>query len=533
MSMFEGSKGPPPIKDSKKKQKISEPSNADPSPPPVPGAPEEISIPPDHKQAKPKQAKPKPPNHKQAKTVPPIHKQPPPSPPQEHKASTLVTQNPTLKVKRGGLIGAIMVDNEFLTNEQRAKCLQIQTSSSENLLFGQIAISQGFITKEILELTIDAQKRYEKNIREEQSRVFSLPPKLFEEEEVKVKKQSDSTKLLGLLKTALDHGASDLHMITGKPIVLRRNGLLFETQNSPLSKEDIKANIISVLSDEEQKIFKKEGSIVKCIELTNGGRARCNFFHHIRGINCVFRLMPNTVPSIVSLNLPKVLGKFTTYPQGLVLVTGPMGSGKTTTLAALVEVINNERKDHILTIENPIEFVIKSNKSLITQREIGSHTMGYSAALRAALREDPDVIIVGEMNNLETTRLTMSAAETGHLVFATLHTQNAVRSVNRLLDMFPADEQTQVLSILAESLRGVISQTLVPRCDVEGLIPVVDVMVSTPAIRNLIHDRKIHLLRNTMKLNSKAGNISFEDHAVQLRDRNLISKDTCSIICNE
>jgi twitching motility protein PilT len=214
-----------------------------------------------------------------------------------------------------------------------------------------------------------------------------------------------------------------------------------------------------------------------------------------------------------------------------VLVTGPISSGKTTTLAAIIEIINRERKDHILTIERPIEFVCKSKQSLVTQREVGVHTQSFSNALRAALREDPDIIVVGEMSDLETTRLTMSAAETGHLVFATLHTQNAVRSINRLLDIFPADEQGQVVSMLSESLRGVISQNLVPRSDSEGLVPVVDILVPTPAIRNLIRDRKLHLVRNTMKISTDAGNISLQDHAGDLLAQGIISKETHERLC--
>ena len=248
-------------------------------------------------------------------------------------------------------------------------------------------------------------------------------------------------------------------------------------------------------------------------------------------MNGVFRLIPAQAPNIVALNLPQVLGKFTTYPQGMVLVTGPISSGKTTTLAAIVDIVNRERMDHILTIEKPIEFILKSKKCLLTQREVGPHTDSFANALKGALREDPDVIVVGEMSDIETTRLTMSAAETGHLVFATLHTQNAIRSINRLLDMFPPDEQAQALSIVAESLRGVVSQTLVPRCDTAGLIPVVEILVPTPAIRNMIRDRKFHLIRNNMKIGRDAGNTLLEDHALELLKKEIISKETYQQVC--
>jgi twitching motility protein PilT len=305
-----------------------------------------------------------------------------------------------------------------------------------------------------------------------------------------------------------------------------------ESKNPPLERAELEIHLKSLLTDDEQRQLRKEKSIVKCVDLPGGGRARCSIFHHLGGMNGVFRLIPAEAPTSVSLNLPQVLAKFTTYAQGMVLVTGPISSGKTTTLASIIDIINRERDHHILTIEKPIEFVIKSKKSLLTQREVGPHTKEYANALRAALREDPDVIVVGEMSDLETTRLTMSAAETGHLVFATLHTQNAVRSINRLLDMFPTEEQGQVVAILAESLRGVISQTLVPRADVNGLIPVVEVLVTTPAIKNMIRDRKMHLIRNAMKISIDAGNISLEDYAKQMLEKNLISKETYDLVCD-
>lgn len=431
------------------------------------------------------------------------------------------------KIKRGGtMIGSILVDNGFLTDAQRKEVLKAQAKSDEHILFGRIAVGRGFVKRKVVHAALKAQKRYVKNLHDEQSRAVQVPAEVIAAAAPTPRKRSDPGQIYKWLTSALTHGASNLHLMAGRPLVLRRLGQLVESKTPPLKSEDIEKNIYSVLSDSDISRLEKERSLVKCIDLPGGGRSRCTFFYHLGGLNGVFRLIPPEVPSVVSLNLPQVLGKFTTYPQGLVLVTGPISSGKTTTLASIVEIINEERPDHILTIEKPIEFILKSKKCLITQREVGRHTDSFANALKGALREDPDVIVVGEMSDLETTRLTMSAAETGHLVFATLHTQNAIRSINRLLDMFPPEEQAQVLSIVAESLRGVVSQTLVPRCDANALIPVVEILVPTPAVRNMIRDRKIHLIKNNMKIGREAGNVLMEDHAAELFQKGIISKET-------
>jgi len=291
--------------------------------------------------------------------------------------------------------------------------------------------------------------------------------------------------------------------------------------------------LLSVLDANERRELSSRRSIVKCVDLPEGGRARCNIFYHLGGINGVFRLIPSDIPDLISLNMPKILGKFTTYRQGLVLVTGPIGSGKTTTLAALMDIINRDRAEHIITIESPIEYIVPSKRSLVTQREVGTHTKSFAAALKAALREDPDMIVVGELNDLETARLAISAAETRHIVFATLHTQSAIRAVSRLIDMFPPDEQSQVRGVLVESLRGVISQQLAPRADSFGMVPVVEVLVATPPIRNLIYDQKEHQLRNAMQMSRDVGNMLMEEHAAALHKQGVISSSTLKIFARD
>jgi twitching motility protein PilT len=332
--------------------------------------------------------------------------------------------------------------------------------------------------------------------------------------------------MLTWLDSTLKHRASDLHLMSGKPPILRLHGQLIAAKDQPIEAAAAESLLTSLLTGEERHVLERDQSVVKCIDLPGGARARACIFRHMRGLNGVFRLIPDHVPSLVALNLPPILGKFTTYAQGLVLVTGPIGSGKTTTLAALVDIINSERNQHIITIEDPIEFVHTNRCSLITQRQVGVHTGGFAVALRAALREDPDVIVVGEMHDRETAQLAVTAAETGHLVFATLHTQNAIRSINRVLDMFPAEEQGQVRTVLAESLRGVVSQQLVPRADVPGRVPAVELLFVTPAIRNLIRDQKVHQLKNALRISRAVGNLSVEDHAAELKAQKLISDKT-------
>ncbi len=392
---------------------------------------------------------------------PPLPIPRPPPPPRSAGAPT------RLKVT-SGLLGTILVDNGFLTPEQRDACLRISSDPANILPLGEIAIERGYIDRDVLNRVLDAQRRHVDGVHREQSRAVPLPEALIEPAGGKDRGKDNSREagqILAWLSSTLKHNASDLHLMSGKALILRRNGRLMEAKDSPIEAAQVGSLLKSILSDEECEALERDRSILKCIDLPDGARARACIFHHMNGINGTFRLIPADVPPLVSLNLPPALGKFTTYAQGLVLVTGPIGSGKTTTLAALIDIINQERYRHIITVEDPIEFVHKNNCSLITQRQVGVHTGGFSVALRSALREDPDVIVVGEMHDRETAQLAVTAAETGHLVFATLHTQSAIRSISRVLDLFPAEEQGQVRTILAESLRGVVSQQLVPRAD--------------------------------------------------------------------
>jgi twitching motility protein PilT len=438
---------------------------------------------------------------------------------------------------RSGLLGHILVDNNLLTDEQRDFVLKLQAQSGNFFKIGQLAVKQGFLSEDDLERALAAQKKFVKKVHQEQSRMIRLPEEVAkaasDSQESTAAVSGQGTAVYKWLGSALKHGASDLHVMSNKPLILRHLGKLIQSKQKPISEEAAATAFDAILTKDEKKTLEREQSVVKCIDINGRGRARGNIFKHMNGINGTFRLIPETPPSLVSLNMPSILAKFTTYAQGLVLVTGPIGCGKTTTMAALVDIVNKERQSHIITVERPVEFIHKNARSLVTQREVGTHTDSFAAALRAALREDPDVIAVGEMNDLETARLTISAAETGHLVFATLHTDNAVRTINRALDIFPPDEQNQIRAMLSESLRGVICQRLVSRSDEPGLIPVVEMLFTTPAMRNLIREQKVYQLPNAISMSKNMGNMTFVDHAQKLLEKGMISQNVYNQFTSE
>ncbi|NLN61438.1 MAG: PilT/PilU family type 4a pilus ATPase [Myxococcales bacterium] len=471
---------------------------------------------------KPKSSPPPPP----AKPAPPPTPakpapRPPATPPAPFKATT-------------GLLGNILVENRLLTNAQRDAVLQLQRQSGHAARFGQLAIQQGLITEADLQRALAAQKKFVQNVQREQSRAIRLPEEVARVgADIASLTTASSAKINKWLASAAKYGASDLHIMAGHPLVLRHGGRLIKSREQALTADDTYRTLTSILSESEREVLKTQHAIVTCLTLKDGTRVRGSVYRHMGGYNGTFRIIPAQVPSLVSLHLPSQIAKFTAYAQGLVLITGPIGCGKTTTMAALIDIVNQERQDHIITVERPIEFVHKNMRSLVTQREVGTHTRSFSDALRAALREDPDVIAVGEMNNIETARLAVTAAETGHLVFATLHTENAVRTVNRVLDIFPPEEQGQVRSMLSESLRGVICQRLVPRSDEPGLIPAVELLFTTPAMRNLIRDQKVHQLPNAIRMSRNVGNRTLPDYAQELFEQKRISQETYEQLCQE
>ncbi|MFV0436559.1 MAG: type IV pilus twitching motility protein PilT [Desulfopila sp.] len=330
-----------------------------------------------------------------------------------------------------------------------------------------------------------------------------------------------------------DEGASDLHMVSGQQPVLRIRGDMERVKFKQMGNDDLRAMLYEICPEEKIKEFEETGDIDFGYEIPGLARYRCNFFQQKYGVGAVFREIPSEIMTCKDLGLPAVISRLAHLPKGLVLVTGPTGSGKSTTLAAIVDEANKTRKDHILTIEDPIEFVHRSQKALINHREVGTHTKSFAAALRGALREDPDIIMVGEMRDLETIALAMEAAMTGHLVFGTLHTINAMKTVDRIIEIFPANQQGQVRSTLSDALRAVVSQTLFKRIDVKGRCAAQEILIATPAVRNLIREGKTFQLLSVMQTGKKFGMQTLDDAILAYLDRKMISPDEAYSNCVE
>lgn len=308
-----------------------------------------------------------------------------------------------------------------------------------------------------------------------------------------------------LLTFAYQNKGSDLHLSAGMPPCLRVHGDVRKLNLPPMTDQEVQKLVYDIMSDQQRTTFEDTHECDFSFELPNVSRFRVNVFRQNRGIASVMRTIPSKILSLEDLKCPPIFQKMAEEPRGLVLVTGPTGSGKSTTLAAMVNYINENHPAHILTVEDPIEFVHESKKSLINQREVHRHTQSFNNALRAALREDPDVILVGEMRDLETIRLAMSAAETGHLVFGTLHTSSASKTIDRIIDVFPAEEKEMVRSMLSESVRGIISQTLLKTADGQGRVAAHEILVGNPAIRNLIREGKIAQMYSAIQTGQNEG----------------------------
>jgi len=308
-----------------------------------------------------------------------------------------------------------------------------------------------------------------------------------------------------LLKFTVEAEASDLHISAGSVPMVRVDGEMRKLNLPKMSVEEVQRLIFSTMNESQITIFKEKLEIDFSTKLSDDTRFRVNAFHQVNGLACAFRVIPNVIKSFEELNLPEVLSRLTHRHKGLILVTGPTGSGKSTTLATMIDHINESRHCHIITVEDPIEFVHHSKNSLLNQRELGHDTWSFTAALRSALREDPDVILVGEMRDLETVALALTAAETGHLVLATLHTSSATKSIDRIIDMFPKEQQGQVRSMLSESLQAVVAQTLLPRKDGAGRIPALEIMIANAAVRNLIREEKTYQIPSVIQSGTKEG----------------------------
>lgn len=331
------------------------------------------------------------------------------------------------------------------------------------------------------------------------------------------------------LRFAVKNNASDVHFTTGEPPILRLVGELKKIDTSLVETDALQAYLAQHLNTEQQQMLETNEEIDFSIEMTGVSRFRVNVYKHMYGISAAFRLIPTQIRTLEELRMPSILKEFSKNKKGLILMTGPTGSGKSTTLAAMINEINYSRREHIITIEDPIEYLHEPQMSMIHQREVGPHTKSFASALRGCLREDPDVILVGEMRDLETIENALHAAETGHLVFSTLHTNSAAETVNRIINMFPAEQQQQVRTGVASSLVAVIAQRLLPMSMKQDRVALLEILAATDAVRNLIREGKTHQLDSAIQTGTDAGMRSFQKSLDELLQNNLISPDMASI----
>ena len=334
----------------------------------------------------------------------------------------------------------------------------------------------------------------------------------------------DTLDLKDLLREAAMKGSSDMHITVGRPPMIRLNGSIVVLGEYPvITQETAKKMVFSIVSHERAKTLEEQGDVDFSFILEGIGRFRVNAYKQRNSYCLAIRLLVNKIPTLDELGLPPVLKELAAKPRGLVLVTGPTGSGKSTTLAAMIDYINKTRRGHIITIEDPIEYLYKHGTCIINQREVGEDTKSFTRSLRSAMREDPDVILVGEMRDLETIQAAITAAETGHLVLSTLHTKGAANTVDRMIDIFPSTQQRQIRIQLANILEGVITQNLIVRADAKGRALAMEILVMTDAIRNMIRDEKVHQISNVMQTGSKIGMQTLDSHLALLVKQGVIS----------
>ncbi|MBI5055335.1 MAG: type IV pilus twitching motility protein PilT [Nitrospirae bacterium] len=335
------------------------------------------------------------------------------------------------------------------------------------------------------------------------------------------------------LRHLVENSASDLHLSAGARATIRKYGDLIETPFEQVTNDTLKTLLFEILTEEQQDIFIENKELDFAYEIPEVSRFRVNYFYHRQGIGAAFRTIPTSIPTLYDLGLPLQILRFTNLNKGLVLVTGPTGSGKSTTIATIIDHINSNKKLHIISIEDPIEFIHKDKKCIVNQREVGSHTRSFANALRSALREDPDLILIGEMRDLETIELAITAAETGHLVFATLHTNSAAKTVDRIIDAFPAKQQSQIRTMLSGSLKGIISQELLKRVDKIGRLAAIEILFCNFAVANLIRENKTYQLPSLIQAGRGQGMQLMDQVLMDLLKQNKISAEDAYLKAND
>jgi len=436
------------------------------------------------------------------------------------------------------LFGKIAIKNRIVTEAQVRECIAILEKNGAGVDLGRVLVKKGYLSA----TQYQAIASHLKGLREKNGK--SAPPaapaapapapaakgprqgEIFTPSDVARLnfKHLWGKPLAAYMEEARRLGASDIHFQVDSPPFLRLHGHLVYLNHPPLDNAYTEPRIRELFGDYEKDVFDKHNDVDFACEV-GPYRYRANVLRQRKGIDGVFRIIPDHIPTLEELHLPEVLRRFTTYRQGIVLVTGPAGCGKSSTMAALIDIINEEQHDHIVICEDPIEFIFTSKNCNVNQRHVRVHTQNFASALRSAMRSDPDYICVGEMRDLETISMAITAAETGHLVFGTLHTTNAIRSVDRIIDVYPPKEQEQIRSMVSESIRGVICQQLVPRADGTGREPAMEIMFANPAVANLVREKKTYQLTSVLQTGARQGMMIMDDSLQDLLRRGLITRE--------
>jgi twitching motility protein PilT len=419
------------------------------------------------------------------------------------------------------LFGRIALHYKLVTREHLLEVTKLQARQENPRPLSEILVENGHLTARQVEQILAVQRDYlakQEALAAQRRAAFRL---------------EEPGGLDRLLAHTLRCGASDLHLHSGSSIKLRTHGRLDELDSVILDAATAERLILEVLNPEQTALVRDKGQVDFAYTLEGVGRFRSNAYRQQRGMDAVFRAIPPRPPTLEELGLPASLTRFANFHQGIVLLTGPAGCGKSSTLAALVNIINQERQDHIITIEDPIEFIHPSKGCVVNQRQVGPHTGSFARALRAALREDPDIIAIGELRDLETISLALTAAETGHLVLATLHTNNAIRTVNRILGVFPPNQQDQIRTMVSESLRAVVSQRLVTRADGKGRVPALEILVANKAVGNLIRDNKTFQIRSVLQTGASHGMCMLDSSLAELVKTRVITREEALLHCED
>jgi twitching motility protein PilT len=466
------------------------------------------------------------------------------------------------------LLGRIAVSAKLITQDQLLEALRAQDHFGPTKRLGDLLLDLGYVSPAQLQWLLNAQQAYIQRQRqaeadagrsagvdqqqsasadgtiampERQVRLAPAPAPATSPAADSVPAQAPPAHAVPAAEPMLDRilakamqlHASDLHIHAGLPFQVRIGGRLLKTNSAALEPAQSESLILEILTPDDRAVFAAHNDLDFAYAIPGVGRFRGSVYRQRRGIDAVFRPIAPEPPTLEQLGLPSSLARLTSYHQGLVLVTGPAGCGKSSTLAALINLINEDRPDHIITVEDPIEFVHRSRNCVVNQRQVRKHTGSFASALRAALREDPDVIAIGELRDFETISLAITAAETGHLVLGTLHTNDAARTINRVLDAYPPDQQSQIRSMISESLRAIVSQRLIPTVDGSRRVPALEILLVNVAVANLIREERIFQLRSVMQMGRNLGMCIFDDSLLDLVRKGTISKETARRYCED